>query len=81
MIKLDRVFKFYRSAGVVKIVLDHVSTRFDSGFSYGLLASTGGQVDRRCASSPARNCRIRAGSPATCASPGRSVSPAASMRR
>jgi capsular polysaccharide transport system ATP-binding protein len=41
MIKLDRVFKFYRSAGVVKIVLDHVSTRFDSGFSYGLLGVNG----------------------------------------
>ena len=41
MIKLDRVFKFYRSAGVVKIVLDNVSTRFDSGFSYGLLGVNG----------------------------------------
>jgi len=41
MIKLDRVFKFYRSAGVLKIVLDHVSTRFDSGFSYGLLGVNG----------------------------------------
>jgi capsular polysaccharide transport system ATP-binding protein len=41
MIKLDRVFKFYRSAGVVKIVLDHVSTQFDTGFSYGLMGVNG----------------------------------------
>jgi capsular polysaccharide transport system ATP-binding protein len=41
MIKLDRVFKFYRSGGVVKIVLDHVSTRFESGFSYGLMGVNG----------------------------------------
>ena len=41
MIKLDRVFKFYRSGGVVNIVLDHVSMRFESGFSYGLLGVNG----------------------------------------
>ena len=41
MIKLDSVFKFYRSSGVVKIVLDHVSTRFDAGFSYGLMGVNG----------------------------------------
>lgn len=41
MIKLDRVFKFYRSGGIVKIVLDHVSTQFDSGFSYGLMGVNG----------------------------------------
>jgi capsular polysaccharide transport system ATP-binding protein len=41
MIKLDRVFKFYRNGGVVKIVLDHVSTRFESGFSYGLMGVNG----------------------------------------
>ena len=41
MIKLDSVFKFYRSAGVAKIVLDHVSTRFDTGFSYGLMGVNG----------------------------------------
>jgi capsular polysaccharide transport system ATP-binding protein len=41
MIKLDRVFKFYRSGGVVKIVLDHVSTRFEGGFSYGLMGVNG----------------------------------------
>jgi capsular polysaccharide transport system ATP-binding protein len=41
MIKLDRVFKFYRTGGVVKIVLDHVSTRFEAGFSYGLMGVNG----------------------------------------
>jgi capsular polysaccharide transport system ATP-binding protein len=41
MIKLDRVFKFYRTAGVVKIVLDHVTTQFDTGFSYGLMGVNG----------------------------------------
>ncbi len=41
MIKLDRVFKFYRTGGVLKIVLDHVSTRFESGFSYGLMGVNG----------------------------------------
>jgi capsular polysaccharide transport system ATP-binding protein len=41
MIKLDRVFKYYRSGGVVKIVLDHVSTRFETGFSYGLMGVNG----------------------------------------
>ena len=41
MIKLDRVFKFYRSAGISKIVLDHVTTQFDAGFSYGLMGVNG----------------------------------------
>ncbi len=41
MIKLDRVFKFYRSNGIVKVVLDHVSTRFESGYSYGLMGVNG----------------------------------------
>src|SRR5579875_250605 len=41
MIKLDRVFKFYRSHGVVRIVLDHVSAEFASGFSYGLMGVNG----------------------------------------
>lgn len=41
MIKLDRVFKFYRSHGVVKIVLDHVSAWFETGYSYGLMGVNG----------------------------------------
>ena len=35
MIQLDRVFKFYRAGKHVKIVLDHISTVFQSGRSYG----------------------------------------------
>ena len=41
MIQLDRVFKFYKVDGHTKIVLDHVSTTFQSGRSYGLLGVNG----------------------------------------
>lgn len=41
MIQLDRVFKYYRSDGHTKIVLDHVSATFQSGRSYGLLGVNG----------------------------------------
>lgn len=41
MIQLDRVFKFYRTEGHLKIVLDHVSAVFHSGRSYGLLGVNG----------------------------------------
>lgn len=41
MIQLDRVFKFYRTGSHVKIVLDHVSTVFQTGRSYGLLGVNG----------------------------------------
>ena len=41
MIQLDRVFKFYRTGKHVKIVLDHISTVFQSGRSYGLLGVNG----------------------------------------
>jgi capsular polysaccharide transport system ATP-binding protein len=41
MIQLDRVYKFYKAAGFVKIVLDHVSATFESGRSYGLLGVNG----------------------------------------
>jgi capsular polysaccharide transport system ATP-binding protein len=41
MIELDRVFKFYRSDGHTKIVLDHVSAKFLTGRSYGLLGVNG----------------------------------------
>lgn len=41
MIQLDRVFKYYRTDGHTKIVLDHVSTTFQSGRSYGLLGVNG----------------------------------------
>jgi capsular polysaccharide transport system ATP-binding protein len=41
MIQLTGIFKFYRTYGHVKIVLDHVSTVFESGWSYGLLGVNG----------------------------------------
>jgi capsular polysaccharide transport system ATP-binding protein len=41
MIQLDRVFKFYRTHGHTKIVLDHVSMTFQSGRSYGLMGVNG----------------------------------------
>ena len=41
IIQLDRVFKFYRTGKHVKIVLDHISTVFQSGRSYGLLGVNG----------------------------------------
>ena len=41
MIHLDRIFKFYKTDAHVKIVLDHVSTTFESGRSYGLLGVNG----------------------------------------
>ena len=41
MIQLDRVFKFYKTEGNVKIILDHVSTVFEPGRSYGLLGVNG----------------------------------------
>jgi capsular polysaccharide transport system ATP-binding protein len=41
MIQLNNVFKFYRTQGHTKIVLDHVSMVFDSSRSYGLLGVNG----------------------------------------
>src|ERR1700709_188315 len=41
MIQLDRVFKFYKSSGFVKIVLDHVSATFNAGSSYCLMGVNG----------------------------------------
>src|ERR1700683_1023739 len=41
MIQLNKVFKFYRTDGHTKIVLDHVSAVFDSTRSYGLLGVNG----------------------------------------
>jgi capsular polysaccharide transport system ATP-binding protein len=41
MIQLNRIFKFYRTEGFVKIVLDHVSSTFEPGRSYGLLGVNG----------------------------------------
>src|SRR5271168_3187670 len=41
MIQLNNVFKFYRTEGHTKIILDHVSAVFDSTRSYGLLGING----------------------------------------
>ena len=41
MIQLDNIFKFYKTEGHLKIVLDHVSMTFESGTSYGLLGVNG----------------------------------------
>jgi len=41
MIQLDNVFKYYRSSGHRKIVLNHVSLDFMAGRSYGILGVNG----------------------------------------
>ena len=41
IIQLDRVFKFYRTEGHIKIVLDHASIVFETGRSYALLGVNG----------------------------------------
>lgn len=41
MIKLDNVFKYYRSSGHRRVVLDHVSLDFAAGRSYGVLGVNG----------------------------------------
>lgn len=41
MIQFNQVFKFYRTERHTKIILDHVSTVFESGWSYALLGVNG----------------------------------------
>lgn len=41
MIRLDNVFKFYRTPGHLKVVLDHISMDFMGGRSYGVLGVNG----------------------------------------
>ena len=41
MITLDNVFKYYRTHGHTKIILDHVSINFRSGLNYGILGING----------------------------------------
>lgn len=41
MIRLENVFKFYRTRGALKIVLDHVTMNFETGFNYGILGING----------------------------------------
>lgn len=41
MIELSNVFKFYRTRGSVKTILDHVTYEFRAGLSYGILGING----------------------------------------
>ena len=41
MIRLEEVFKYYRSHGHTKVILDHVSMEFRSGNNYGILGING----------------------------------------
>lgn len=41
MISLDRIFKYYRTHGRAKIVLDHISVDFFAGTNYGILGING----------------------------------------
>ena len=41
MIQLDNVFKYYKTHGHRKIVLDHISLDFMAGRSYGILGVNG----------------------------------------
>jgi capsular polysaccharide transport system ATP-binding protein len=41
MIQFDNVFKYYRSNGHLKVVLDHISMDFRAGRSYGVLGVNG----------------------------------------
>lgn len=41
MIEMDDVFKYYRSHGHMKVVLDHISFNFSAGRSYGILGVNG----------------------------------------
>lgn len=41
MIEMRNVFKFYKNSGHTKVVLDHVTTTFERGHSYGILGVNG----------------------------------------
>ncbi len=41
MIELNNVTKFYRTDGRKKMILDHISTKFESGSSYGIMGVNG----------------------------------------
>lgn len=41
MIRLSQVFKYFRTKGGTKIILDHVSMNFRAGTSYGILGING----------------------------------------
>ena len=41
MIRLDNVFKFYRTHATLKVVLDHVTVHFEPGYNYAILGVNG----------------------------------------
>ncbi len=41
MIEMQNVYKFYKNGGHTKVVLDHVTTTFERGHSYGILGVNG----------------------------------------
>ncbi len=41
MIELHEVFKRYKNAGHTKVIMDHVTTKFETGHSYGILGVNG----------------------------------------
>ena len=41
MIEMQNVFKYYRANGHKKVVLDHITTTFEKGHSYGILGVNG----------------------------------------
>ena len=41
MIAMDNVYKVYRTGGNTRVVLDHVTTTFERGHSYGILGVNG----------------------------------------
>lgn len=41
MIELKDVYKYYKTDGHKKIILDHITTKFESGHSYGIMGVNG----------------------------------------
>jgi capsular polysaccharide transport system ATP-binding protein len=41
MIEMQNVYKYYRNGGHTKVVLDHISTVFETGHSYGIMGVNG----------------------------------------
>ncbi len=41
MIELNDVYKYYKTDGHRKVILDHVSTKFEKGHSYGIMGVNG----------------------------------------
>ena len=41
MIEMQNVYKYYKNGGHTKVVLDHITTTFEKGHSYGILGVNG----------------------------------------